>query len=154
MGDDDEPTETVVNDAAYWVDHLDDLRGKLSSAPAEVVTPPGRTNPRPVSLAVRDPAYWRAEPAALREALVLAEFNFFEHAIRVPVPDTVPEDRRLTFTVEEAAERLGIGRATAYEAVARSEIPSIRIGRRILVPRAALERMLDGGGEAPTTEGP
>jgi len=41
---------------------------------------------------------------------------------------------------------LGISRAFAYEAVNRGEIPSIRIGRRILVPRSALENLL---GEAP-----
>ncbi len=45
-------------------------------------------------------------------------------------------------TVEEAASALGISRAFAYEAVTRNEIPHVRIGRRILVPRAALERML------------
>jgi excisionase family DNA binding protein len=49
----------------------------------------------------------------------------------------------LTLTVEEAAEALGISRAFAYEAVARGAIPCIRIGRRILVPRIALERMLN-----------
>ena len=47
-----------------------------------------------------------------------------------------------TFTVEEAAEVLGIGRNSAYEGVRTGEIPSVRIGKRILVPRAALERRL------------
>ncbi len=51
--------------------------------------------------------------------------------------------RRLTLTVEEAAATLGISRAFAYESVARGDIPSIRIGRRILVPKAALEKMLN-----------
>ena len=46
------------------------------------------------------------------------------------------------FTVEEVAARLRIGRGTAYDAVRRGEIPVIRIGRRLLVPRAALARML------------
>jgi excisionase family DNA binding protein len=55
-----------------------------------------------------------------------------------------PTPRRLTLTVEEAAETLGISRAFAYESVRRGDIPSIRIGRRILVPKVALERMLDG----------
>ena len=54
----------------------------------------------------------------------------------------------LTITVEEAAQRLGIGRNTAYEAVQRGEIPSLRIGRRLLVPVAALERLLAGEGTA------
>jgi excisionase family DNA binding protein len=47
-------------------------------------------------------------------------------------------------TVEEAAEILRISRNGAYEAVKRKEIPSIRIGRRVLVPRIALEKMLRG----------
>ena len=46
-----------------------------------------------------------------------------------------------TLTVEQVAKRLGIGRGLAYEAVKKGEIPSIRIGSRILVPRAALERL-------------
>lgn len=49
---------------------------------------------------------------------------------------------RLTLTVEEAAQLLGIGRNTAYEAIRRGELPSLRIGRRLVVPRAALEQLL------------
>lgn len=52
----------------------------------------------------------------------------------------------LTLTVEEAAEQLGISRALAYEAVRRREIPSVKIGRRILIPKAALHRMLESAG--------
>jgi excisionase family DNA binding protein len=58
---------------------------------------------------------------------------------------------RLTLTVEEVAATLGISRAFAYEAVRRGEIPSIRIGRRVLVPRAALERLIDGDNALPPT---
>lgn len=50
-----------------------------------------------------------------------------------------------TLLVEEAAHALGISRASAYEGVRTGTIPSIRIGRRILVPRAALERLLGIG---------
>jgi excisionase family DNA binding protein len=56
---------------------------------------------------------------------------------------------RRTITIPEAAEMLGVSRNAAYEAAKRGEIPSIRIGKRVLVPLAALERMLanrnDGG---------
>jgi excisionase family DNA binding protein len=45
--------------------------------------------------------------------------------------------------VEEAARVLGIGRSAAYLAAQRGDLPVIRIGRRYVVPRAALERMLD-----------
>jgi excisionase family DNA binding protein len=48
----------------------------------------------------------------------------------------------LTLTVEETAEALGIGRTSAYEAIRRGEIPSLRFGRRVVVPRAALLRLL------------
>jgi excisionase family DNA binding protein len=52
--------------------------------------------------------------------------------------------RRQTLTVEEAAQVLGIGRNSAYEAAWRGEIPTIKIGRRLVVPRAALDRILTG----------
>jgi excisionase family DNA binding protein len=58
--------------------------------------------------------------------------------------DTLREmTERLTYTVLEAARLLGISRGAAYEGVASGEIPSIRIGRRLLVPRAAFNRLLD-----------
>ena len=49
---------------------------------------------------------------------------------------------RLTLTVEETARVLGIGRQLAYDRVKTGEIPAIRVGRRLLVPRWALEKML------------
>lgn len=52
-------------------------------------------------------------------------------------------DRRATLTVTEAAKILGISRTTAYESVGRGEIPARRFGRRIVVVRAELERLLD-----------
>jgi excisionase family DNA binding protein len=60
---------------------------------------------------------------------------------------------RLTVTVEEAARLLGIGRNSAYEAVRRGEIPAIRIGKRFVVPKAALERMLSDGRPYPPPTG-
>jgi len=45
-------------------------------------------------------------------------------------------------TVEQAGEVFGVSRASAYEGVRTGEIPSIRIGRRILVPTAAVRSML------------
>lgn len=50
--------------------------------------------------------------------------------------------QRATHTVPEAAKILGIGRNSAYEAARRGQIPTIVIGKRILVPAAALELML------------
>lgn len=53
-------------------------------------------------------------------------------------------DARKALTVDEAAYELGISRNVAYTAVRNGEIPSIRIGKRIIIPRAAFERMLEG----------
>lgn len=50
--------------------------------------------------------------------------------------------RRETLSVTEAGERLGISRSSAFQAAASGELPVIRIGKRLLVPRVALERML------------
>lgn len=57
--------------------------------------------------------------------------------------ETTKPERRVV-TLNEAALILRISRGSAYEAAKRKEIPTIRIGRRLLVPLAALERMLSG----------
>jgi excisionase family DNA binding protein len=44
--------------------------------------------------------------------------------------------------VEEAAALLGIGRRTAYKAVAAGELPALRLGNRLVVPRAKLHALL------------
>jgi len=51
-------------------------------------------------------------------------------------------DERQTLTVEEAARVLGLGRNSAYQAVERGDLPVLRVGRRLLVRPAALERLL------------
>jgi excisionase family DNA binding protein len=59
---------------------------------------------------------------------------------------TTPERR--VVTVREAAVMLQISPGSAYEAAKRGEIPTIRIGRRLLVPIGSFERMLTKtGGE-------
>jgi excisionase family DNA binding protein len=52
------------------------------------------------------------------------------------------------FTVEEAGTILGLSRASAFAAVSRGDIPSIRVGKRLIIPRRALERMLEGAAHA------
>jgi excisionase family DNA binding protein len=49
---------------------------------------------------------------------------------------------RATLTVGEVAPVLGIGRSSAYDAATSGQIPTLRIGRRILIPVPALRRML------------
>lgn len=53
-------------------------------------------------------------------------------------------ERRATITVEEAAELLGIGRTAAYQAARRGQLPTCRLGRRLLVPVPALIELLKG----------
>jgi len=53
---------------------------------------------------------------------------------------------RSVLTVEEAAQLMRISRGSAYEAARCGQLPTIRIGRRLLVPRAALERLLEQAG--------
>jgi excisionase family DNA binding protein len=48
----------------------------------------------------------------------------------------------LTLTVEQTAKLLGIGRSTAYELVRTGDIPSLRLGRRIVVPVARLRALM------------
>ena len=47
-----------------------------------------------------------------------------------------------TLSITEAGNVLGIGRSAAYEAARTGQIPTIKIGRRLLVPIIALEKML------------
>ena len=61
-----------------------------------------------------------------------------------------PEDQggetvdSLTVSVEKAAKLLGISRASAYTYVRAGALPSVRLGTRLLVPKAALDRLLAG----------
>jgi excisionase family DNA binding protein len=54
----------------------------------------------------------------------------------IPFPSTA------VISVTEAGAMLGIGRSAAYSAAARGDLPTIRLGRRIVVPTAALRRLL------------
>ena len=52
-------------------------------------------------------------------------------------------EERLTYSIPEAAKILGIGRNLCYDRVKTGEIPAIKIGRRLLVPRKALAKFLE-----------
>ena len=86
-------------------------------------------------------------PLSEAEAVLSWEELHVERRTVGPVITDRPE-QRLTMSVEEAAIALGISRTFAYEAVARGEIPCIGIGKRILVPIAGLNRLLESAGTA------
>ena len=57
--------------------------------------------------------------------------------------DRRPPDEPSVYTVCEVARILRLGKISVYQAIEKGEIPCIRIGRRILIPRHALERLLE-----------
>jgi excisionase family DNA binding protein len=50
----------------------------------------------------------------------------------------------------EAGEALGLSRNATYDAARRGEIPTVRFGKLIKVPTAALRRMLENAGQSPS----
>ena len=51
---------------------------------------------------------------------------------------------KLVLSVTEVAELLGLGRSVAYQACRNGDIPSRRIGRRVVIPVPALIAWLNG----------
>ena len=52
-------------------------------------------------------------------------------------------EKRLCLTVPEVAKMLGISRNFAYELVKQGKLPVIKFGKRLLIPRVALDKMLE-----------
>ena len=61
------------------------------------------------------------------------------------------DGHRLTVSIVEAAQMLGIGRTLAYEAARRGDLRTIRVGRRVLVPVLAIEELLAQASEVTAT---
>ena len=56
------------------------------------------------------------------------------------------DDKRLVYDVPEAGEMLGLTRNASYDAAKRGDLPTIRIGKLIRVPKAAFHKMLEQAG--------
>ena len=50
---------------------------------------------------------------------------------------------KLTYSVTEAAEALGVSRPTMYELIHREEFPSLKVGNRVLISRRRLVEWVD-----------
>lgn len=147
---------TVVNVDA-WRTRAAELAVLLGSVGRQVQGPklvPNQSGPPSANaelVKVSDPDFWAGNVAALSDAI-----QFESLATKTGQglgSGAAPSGtERLTLTVEEAAASLGISRASAYEAVRRGEIPAIRIGRRLLVPKARLDRLLDATEETETPD--
>lgn len=59
----------------------------------------------------------------------------------------VSKTERLTLTVAEASAMLGLSRNAGFAAVKRGQIPCVRIGKRLLVPKIQLAKLLQGDGK-------
>ena len=53
-------------------------------------------------------------------------------------------DNKMVLTVSEVSKKLGLSRNSTYEGLRRGEIPYIRVGKRLLIPKAALDNLLSG----------
>nr|MDA8398336.1 helix-turn-helix domain-containing protein [Actinomycetota bacterium] len=128
----------LVVDPSYWADNVDALIEVLVDRNSDGVLIPKVHMPDLTGTEPDDDGDVGAEsPEPINTTFDVR----YEAAKRDDTAASDPPPARLTLTVEEAAATLGISRAFAYEAVRRGEIPSIRIGRRVLVPRAALNRL-------------
>ena len=52
------------------------------------------------------------------------------------------------YTVAQVAKMFGINRNLAYELARRGELPAIRLGKRLVCPKVAIDRMLREPGES------
>lgn len=53
------------------------------------------------------------------------------------------ESEKLAYTVQEAAEALGLSTDTVYQLVHRADFPAIRVGRAVRISRKLLEQWVD-----------
>ena len=138
------PEVTVIG-LRYWLDKPEQLAQILATSRAPSIADPSGEPARPGEIVVLTCSEeWAKSPRELQEALgVFLSSSGTDTSGSTTAPGAVaPVEDRLVFTVEEAAKLLGISRSFAYEAVQRGDIPSMRIGKRILVPKAALQRFL------------
>jgi len=138
--------EVTVTGVRYWADNPAQLAQLLATSRATAIGDPVGAPLQPNEIVVlTSPELWSEIPRELQDALAFAAGETREAVTgsRTASGAVAPVENRLVFTVEEAAQLLGISRSFAYEAVQRGEIPSMRIGRRILVPKAALKRFIE-----------
>lgn len=87
---------------------------------------------------------YRIGRAGCSVAVAICASEGWENQMEVTMDgsEAARDQDRLVWTVEETAQLLGISRAHAYDLVARDELPHLRLGRRVVVPKHALEALL------------
>jgi excisionase family DNA binding protein len=150
------PGAVIVINPASWASRPHELGPLLAAAGARPegarAVPDATGAPPTTTLSVTDTTFWSSHLNELAEALrvtVPERQSSADASLPRPGIGAAPSSQeRLTLTVEEAAAALGVSRAFAYDAVRRGDIPAIKIGGRILIPKMLLNRMLElPGGE-------
>ncbi len=92
----------------------------------------------------------RGSPSALstpsgetNRARMEQQWSLGKHSRRSHVE--LRQDERIVLTVEEAARQLGIGRSLAWRLVNRGDLPSVKLGRLVRVPKGELEAWIHQG---------
>jgi excisionase family DNA binding protein len=73
--------------------------------------------------------------------------------VAVASRSAAPPEPKLCISVPEAARQLGISRAHAFTMAAAGTLPTVRFGKRLVVPIAALERVLESAGKSRGRQG-
>src|ERR1700686_2934272 len=113
---------TVIN-GRYWGNKTSQLASLLATSPGTAIADPSGEPVRPEEFIVLTcPDRWAASPRELHDALVASVASVAAGAVGSPGSTTsvgavAPVEDRLVFTVEEAAQLLGLSRSFAYEAV-------------------------------------
>ena len=76
-----------------------------------------------------------APPAAIKAAR--------RHGQTADLATSTPAANSRVWTVSEAAELLGVSRAHAYDLVARGQLRHVRLGRRVVIPKRAVDELLE-----------
>lgn len=148
------PDEVTVIGIDLWADRSEQLARFLATSPVTAIPEPSAVPAQMVNLAL--PEVWAQKARELTDAQAFAS--------RGPgAPTVAPRtasgtvaliEERLVFSVQEAAQLLGIGRSFAHEAVQRGEIPSMKIEQRIPVPTTARARLLQAAQPEPHSGSP
>jgi excisionase family DNA binding protein len=109
--------------------------------------PPMQAVPVTEEVVLYDLDYWVAHGKELMHALIYLQ-GIEQPVSYRPMEEGGPRPEPLVYSIDEVARLLNISRSHAYESVQRGQLPHIKLGARILIPRAALDRML----EAPASD--
>jgi excisionase family DNA binding protein len=73
-----------------------------------------------------------------------------KHSASAALSSDSHDSDRLAYSVAEAARRLDVSPMTLYREIAAGRLAAIRIRDRLLIPRIALERLVDEAIDAAT----